>query len=285
MIDINKKEFTFLEYREFIERHNLESFSKSQIDAFSIDVLEKSKKGELDEYELACATADYASLHPVIVVREDLTKSIMYWREAQTESVDNIPDGIFKSIDDNACRKFKITPLNILKGIAGINCADTDAIEKARKGEPIGAIKTWAGKEYVKTPNGWRPKGKDKKSSDTESKDSKKTKLSYDSVKEDLMSFLENREREYYENDNGVLYYDEIARDFCKEHEGCDKDSVRKFLKKLIWEEEVKGKDAIFWGKRPDNALEIFKLHEEERKAALKNSAKENKLSSDENKK
>lgn len=41
----------------------------------------------------------------------------------------------------------------------------------------------------------------------------------------------------------------------------------------------------FFGAKRPDNALEIFKLHEEERKAALKNSAKENKLSSDENKK
>lgn len=202
MIDINKKEFTFLEYREFIERHNLESFSKSQIDAFSIDVLEKSKKGELDEYELTCATADYASLHPVIVVREDLTKSIMYWREAQTESVDNIPDGIFKSIDDNACRKFKITPLNILKGIAGINCADTDAIEKARKGEPIGAIKTWAGKEYIKTPDGWRPKGKGNQSNEQESKNSaKETKSISDEDKkakevEQLKNKLEELKKE-----------------------------------------------------------------------------------------
>lgn len=106
MINLDQKEFTYLEYQDFIEKHNLESFSKSQVDAFSKDVLEKSKKQEVDEYEISCAAADYASLHPVTVVREDLTKCIMYWREAQTEGI-NIPNGIFKSIDDNVDKVVK----------------------------------------------------------------------------------------------------------------------------------------------------------------------------------
>lgn len=167
MINLDQKEFTYLEYQDFIEKHNLESFSKSQVDAFSRDVLEKSKKQEVDEYEISCAAADYASLHPVTVVREDLTKCIMYWREAQTEGI-NIPNGIFKSIDDRACRKFKETDLNIFKGIAGINCADKDVIEKA-KALPIGTERMWKGKQYVKTANGWIPKSKMKSSSAKES--------------------------------------------------------------------------------------------------------------------
>lgn len=37
-----------------------------------------------------------------------------------------------------------------------------DTLEKAmgQKGAPIGEIRTWGGKEYVKTPKGWRPKPK-----------------------------------------------------------------------------------------------------------------------------
>lgn len=169
MINLDQKEFTYLEYQDFIEKHNLESFSKSQVDAFSRDVLEKSKKQEVDEYEISCAAADYASLHPVIVVREDLTKCIMYWREAQTEGI-NIPNGIFKSIDDRTCRRFKETDLNIFKGIAGINCADKDAIEKA-KALPIGTERMWKGKQYIKTATGWLPKSKVKGSSTKESTD------------------------------------------------------------------------------------------------------------------
>lgn len=174
MINLDQKEFTYLEYQDFIEKHNLESFSKSQVDAFSKDVLEKSKKQEVDEYEISCAAADYASLHPVTVVREDLTKCIMYWREAQTEGI-NIPNGIFKSIDDSACRKFKETDLNIFKGIAGINCADKDEIEKA-KALPLGTEKTYGGKLYVKTERGWRLKKKGTSSGKKEVEESKSSK-------------------------------------------------------------------------------------------------------------
>ena len=63
-------------------------------------------------------------------------------------------EGIFKSMSENRnMLRYKETPLNIFKGIAGM-CVSDD-IEKARKGEPIGTVKSWGGKEYVKTANGW----------------------------------------------------------------------------------------------------------------------------------
>lgn len=152
------KEFTYQEYEAFIKDNKFESFTKSQVDAFNKDLLEKSKKGSIDDFELNCGIAEFHSLNEVVVINEDLTKSLMYWREPQIESVE-IPDGIFKSIDDKACHRFRDTPLNRLKGIAGLNCADKDAIEKSRIGDPIGATRMWNGKTYIKTPNGWRPKG------------------------------------------------------------------------------------------------------------------------------
>lgn len=230
MINLDQKEFTYLEYQDFIEKHNLESFSKSQVDAFSRDVLEKSKKQEIDEYEISCAAADYASLHPVTVIREDLTKCIMYWREAQTEGVD-IPDGIFKSIDDRTCRKFKETDLNIFKGIAGINCADKDAIEKA-KALPIGTERMWKGKQYVKTANGWIPKSKLKDSSTKESigeekkldlyNDDSKKKSEVDKLKEEI-DFLKKEKKAAFRKER------ELYIDFQNaESQSSDQDTKRK---------------------------------------------------------
>lgn len=149
----NPKEFTQDEFNRFVEKNNLEVFTKAQVDVFSKDVIEKSKNKEIDEFEIACCAADYMSLKPVFVRSNDLMKSLMFYREAQREPVE-IPDGIFKSIDDRMCFCYKETPLNILKGIAGINCADDVAIEKA-KALPLGTEKMYGGKMYVKTANGW----------------------------------------------------------------------------------------------------------------------------------
>ena len=78
------------------------------------------------------------------------------------------------------CRKFKETSLNILKGIAGINCADEDAIEKA-KALPIGTEKTYGGKLYVKTEKGWRLKAKGSSTKKDEGKkESEKEELDED---------------------------------------------------------------------------------------------------------
>ncbi len=149
MIKNTPLEYTQDEFNAFVEKHNYEVFSAETVNAFCKDLLEKSEKNEIDEFEKSCAAADFASLTPAIIVGNDLVKRTVYYRENQTEEVE-IPDGIFKSINDKMCRKFKETSLNILKGIAGINCADEDAIEKA-KALPIGTEKTYGGKLYVKT--------------------------------------------------------------------------------------------------------------------------------------
>lgn len=157
-MELNIKEYTQDEFNQLVESRNYEVFSAESVTAFCEDTLEKSKKEEIDEFEKSCAVADFASLTPAIVVGKDLIKRTFYYRESQTEAVE-IPEGIFKSIDDKMCRKYKETELNILKGIAGINCADEDAIEKA-KTLPIGTEKTYGGKLYVKTEKGWRLKAK-----------------------------------------------------------------------------------------------------------------------------
>lgn len=173
------REYTRDEFNKFIEQNNFESFNSNQVDAFSHDVVEKSKKGELNEFETYCAAAEYTMLEKTIVVENDLTKSLVYYRPTQVETVE-IPDGIFKSINDKSSLRYKETPLNILKGIAGINCADEDAIEKA-KALPIGTEKTYGGKLYIKTAQGWKPK---KKISSTEENDEEKDQAERSKVNE-----------------------------------------------------------------------------------------------------
>lgn len=179
MIKKTPLEYTQDEFNAFVEKHNYEVFSAETVNAFCKDLLEKSEKNEIDEFEKSCAAADFASLTPAIIVGNDLVKRTVYYRENQTEEVE-IPDGIFKSINDKMCRKFKETSLNILKGIAGINCADEDAIEKA-KTLPIGTEKTYGGKLYVKTEKGWRLKAKGSSTKKDEGKkESEKEELDED---------------------------------------------------------------------------------------------------------
>lgn len=179
MIKKTPLEYTQDEFNAFVEKYNYEVFSAETVNAFCKDLLEKSEKNEIDEFEKSCAAADFALLTPAIIVGNDLVKRTVYYRENQTEEVE-IPDGIFKSINDKMCRKFKETSLNILKGIAGINCADEDAIEKA-KALPIGTEKTYGGKLYVKTEKGWRLKAKDSSTKKDEGKkESEKEELDED---------------------------------------------------------------------------------------------------------
>lgn len=179
MIKNTPLEYTQDEFNAFVEKHNYEVFSAETVNAFCKDLLEKSEKNEIDEFEKSCAAADFVSLIPAIIVGNDLVKRTVYYRENQTEEVE-IPDGIFKSINDKMCRKFKETSLNILKGIASINCADEDAIEKA-KALPIGTEKTYGGKLYVKTEKGWRLKAKGSSTKKDEGKkESEKEELDED---------------------------------------------------------------------------------------------------------
>ena len=204
----NPKEFTQDEFNRFVEKNNLEVFTKAQVDAFSKDVIEKSKNKEIDEFEIACCTADYMSLKPVFVRSNDLMKSLMFYREAQREPVE-IPDGIFKSIDDRMCFCYKETPLNILKGIAGINCADDVAIEKA-KALPLGTEKMYGGKMYVKTEKGWRLKKKETTGTGKESED-KKLKGNVVRLREiiDTWNMLDKYDIEF-ENRDGSIFISEV---------------------------------------------------------------------------
>lgn len=155
-MNINKKEekvFGRAQFEQFLIDKDYEAFTAKQVAAFATDVLNKSEKDEMDEFEKACAAADWKSLETVKVLNDIYEEEHMFIRPSQVEVIPG-KEGIFKSMSENRdMLRYKETPLNIFKGIAGM-CVSDD-IEKARKGEPIGTVKSWGGKEYVKTANGW----------------------------------------------------------------------------------------------------------------------------------
>lgn len=269
----NPKEFTQDEFNRFVEKNNLEVFTKAQVDAFSKDVIEKSKNKEIDEFEIACCAADYMSLKPVFVRSNDLMKSLMFYREAQREPVE-IPDGIFKSIDDRMCFCYKETPLNILKGIAGINCADDVAIEKA-KALPLGTEKMYGGKMYVKTEKGWRlkKKGTTGTGKESETKESKKEdkKTSGSSSAKDLVKQIAKDEKLSFEelwnavkedySDGGI---DSLSKRDVYEIIDASGISPKKANKKEASNEKsVKQKTSSFLGDYDRALMENFRLKKE----------------------
>ena len=68
MIKNTPLEYTQDEFNAFVEKHNYEVFSAEAVNAFCKDLLEKSEKNEIDEFEKSCAAADFASLTPAIIV-------------------------------------------------------------------------------------------------------------------------------------------------------------------------------------------------------------------------
>lgn len=44
----------------------------------------------------------------------------------------------------------------------------SDNVEKSRKGDPIGTVKIWSGKEWEKTPTGWKPRSKGREKRESE---------------------------------------------------------------------------------------------------------------------
>lgn len=269
----NPKEFTQDEFNRFVEKNNLEVFTKVQVDTFSKDVVEKSKNKEIDEFEITCCMADYMSLKPVFVRRNDLMKSLMFYREAQREPVE-IPDGIFKSMDDRMCFRYKETPLNILKGIAGINCADDVAIEKA-KALPLGTEKMYGSKMYVKTEKGWRlkKKGTTGTGKESETKESKKEdkKTSGSSSAKDLVKQIAKDEKFSFEelwnavkedySDGGI---DSLSKRDVYEIIDASGISPKKANKKEASNEKsVKQKTSSFLGDYDRALMENFRLKKE----------------------
>lgn len=155
-MDNNRKEekvFGRAQFEQFLIDNDYEAFTAKQVAAFATDVLNKSEKDEMDEFEKACAAADWKSLETVKVLNDIYEEEPMFIRPSQVEVIPG-KEGIFKSMSKNRdMLRYKETPLNIFKGIAGMRVSDN--IEKVRKGEPIGTVKSWGGKEYVKTANGW----------------------------------------------------------------------------------------------------------------------------------
>lgn len=155
-MNINKKEekvFGRAQFEQFLIDNDYEAFTAKQVAAFATDVLDKSENNEMDEFGKACAAADWKSLETVKVLNDLYEEEPMFIRPSQVEVIPG-KEGIFKSMSGNRdMLRYKETPLNIFKGIAGM-CVSDD-IEKARKGEPIGTVKSWGGKEYVKTASGW----------------------------------------------------------------------------------------------------------------------------------
>lgn len=155
-MDNNRKEekvFGRAQFEQFLIDNDYEAFTARQVAAFATDVLNKSGNNEMDEFEKACAAADWKSLEIVKVLNGLYEEEPMFIRPSQVEVIPG-KEGILKSMSENRdMLRYKETPLNIFKGIAGM-CVSDD-IEKARKGEPIGTVKSWGGKEYVKTADGW----------------------------------------------------------------------------------------------------------------------------------
>lgn len=189
-MNINKKEekvFGRAQFEQFLIDNDYEAFTAKQVAAFATDVLNKSENNEMDEFEKACAAADWKSLETVKVLNDIYEEEPMFIRPSQVEVIPG-KEGIFKSMSENRdMLRYKETPLNIFKGIAGM-CVSDD-IEKARKGEPIGTVKSWGGKEYVKTANGWvRRQGIKTKETAKEEK-TKEKKGGYPTV-EELVKFV-----------------------------------------------------------------------------------------------
>lgn len=200
-MDNNRKEekvFGRAQFEQFLIDNDYEAFTAKQVAAFATDVLNKSENNELEEFEKACAAADWKSLETVKVLNDLYEEEPMFVRPSQVEVIPG-KEGIFKSMSKNRdMLRYKETPLNIFKGIAGMRVSDN--IEKARKGEPIGTVKSWGGKEYVKTANGWvrrqgiKTKGavkEDEKPKEPEKKEdkSKGSKGGYPTV-EELVKFV-----------------------------------------------------------------------------------------------
>lgn len=152
---MKQQELTYKELEDLQKSGKYEVFKSAQIEAWRKDGLQKQKEGQLTEEEQMIFAYENTLFKSVLVRNKNLSTETVYIRETQLEKVQNESEG---DIQKSEGYIFKCTPLNIMKGIAELRTDDTEGIEKARKGEPVGTEKTWGGKSYIKTANGWRPK-------------------------------------------------------------------------------------------------------------------------------
>lgn len=98
------------EFDKLAKQNNWEVYTQRQVYQFSQDILKS-----VDPIEREHGAIDYISLNRVVVVNDDLTKSVVYWREQQIEW-DKAENGTLMKARSGV---YKDTPANRKKGIVG----------------------------------------------------------------------------------------------------------------------------------------------------------------------
>lgn len=149
-------------------------------------VLSKTKKGRL----LLEKDGYIAILNKEIVYDENDDIKNKYWILTSYDNSKAIKDKLKKSFDytlpgnSETDKGQSLTvfssesSLLVPKDTTNLNIEQQfmdEIIEKAKKSSPIGTEKTWGSKVYIKTANGWKPKGKGKSSKKEEEQPEAKT--------------------------------------------------------------------------------------------------------------
>lgn len=153
-------------------------------------VLSKTKKGRL----LLEKDGYIAILNKEIVYDENDDIKNKYWILTSYDNSKAIKDKLKKSFDytlpgnSETDKGQSLTvfssesSLLVPKDTTNLNIEQQfmdEIIEKAKKSSPIGTEKAWGSKVYVKTANGWKPKGKGKSSKKEEQPEAKTAKVDY----------------------------------------------------------------------------------------------------------
>lgn len=153
-------------------------------------VLSKTKKGRL----LLEKDGYIAILNKEIIYDENDDIKNKYWILTSYDNSKAIKDKLKKSFDytlpgnSETDKGQSLTvfssesSLLVPKDTTNLNIEQQfmdEIIEKAKKSSPIGTEKTWGSKVYIKTANGWKPKGKEKFSKEEEQPEAKTTKVDY----------------------------------------------------------------------------------------------------------
>lgn len=85
---INNGEKTLKEFLQEAKLYGYEIFTADVVKAFQSDFIAKSKSGELDEDERLEKAVELNDLKKQIVVNDDLTKSLLFYREPLVEWID-----------------------------------------------------------------------------------------------------------------------------------------------------------------------------------------------------
>lgn len=100
--------------QEFIaeaKEKGYEVYDESQVRSFQEAIVKST-----DPFERKCGAIDFASLQREVVINDDLSKSVLFWRPSQIEfKVNTDPDTLLKAREGY----YKDTPENRAKGIVG----------------------------------------------------------------------------------------------------------------------------------------------------------------------